>query len=258
MVDLVKKERIKLPRIGTRKLLHRLDDDFKKLKIGRDRLFSILKTNKLLVLPKRSYHITTDSKHHLKKHKDLVDGLEINQPEQVWVSDITYVGTRENPLYLSLVTDAYSKQIMGYDLSNTLATGGALRAFRMAVRNRKYKKRKLIHHSDRGVQYCSFAYQRALQKAKIRPSMTESYDPYKNAIAERVNGILKHEFLLEKYASRYDVLNAYLKECIQTYNLIRPHISCGMRTPVQMHQTSGITRATYKQKRPNKETLIEP
>ncbi len=124
------------------------------------------------------------------------------QPEQVWVSDITYIGGRDRNCYLALFTDAYSKKIMGYDVSSSLATDGSLRALNMAIKQRKYK-RSLIHHSDRGLQYCSNDYQAMLQKKKIKPSMTESYDPYANAIAERVNGILKQEFLLEKASGQY-------------------------------------------------------
>lgn len=212
-----------------------------------------MKANHLEIIPKRAYHVTTDSHHRFKKHKDLVDGLEINRPEQVWVSDITYVGNREQPLYLALVTDAYSKQIMGYDLSTSLNMEGAKRALKMAIKNRSYKNQKLIHHSDRGVQYCSHSYQRILKKAHIQTSMTESYDPYKNAIAERINRTIKHDFLLEKYVGRKEVIHAYLKECINTYNLIRPHMSCYMKTPAQMHQTKGLKRPTYKKKKVQQE-----
>ena len=144
--------------------------------------------------------------------------MKITRPEQVWVSDITYIGLRDNHMYLSLITDAYSKKIMGYDLSSSLSTDGSLRALTMAASNRIYPKCDLIHHSDRGVQYCSDIYQRALEKYKIATSMTESYDPYANAVAERINGVLKQEFLLEQYNYPLDVMKVIIKDIIAIYN----------------------------------------
>ncbi|MGY6648600.1 IS3 family transposase [Wenyingzhuangia sp. IMCC45574] len=196
VVDLVVSIRGNQPRIGTRKLYHILQQPLRELGVGRDRLFKILKANHLLIKPKRSYHITTNSHHRFRQHKNLIEHLSITRPEQVWVSDITYVGNRQNPMYLSLTTDAYSKKIMGYSLDNTLEVNASIKALKKAVKNRVYPKNQLIHHSDRGLQYCSNRYQEILKKAKIKCSMTESYDPYQNAIAERVNGILKQEFLI--------------------------------------------------------------
>ncbi len=232
-------------------LYERLYPQLKSLGVGRDKLLTIMKANHLEIKPKRAYHITTDSDHRFKTYPDLVDGLEINRPEQVMVSDITYVGSRDNPWYLALVTDAYSKQIMGYDLSRSLDKEGAIRALKMAIKNRHYKNEKLIHHSDRGVQYCSKVYQKLLRKNKIITSMTETYDPYKNAIAERINRTIKHDFNLSKYVNYETIFECYLKECIKTYNLVRPHMSCYMTTPSQMHKTRGLKRRTYKKIRPN-------
>lgn len=124
--------------------------------------------------------------------------MDIERPEMVWVSDITYVGTRANPSYLALVTDAYSKKIVGYNVSKSLAVEGSLKALEMAIKNREHRQCSLIHHSDRGLQYCSNDYQKLLNHNNIRPSMTEKYDPYENAIAERINGILKQEFYIAK------------------------------------------------------------
>ena len=132
VMELVQGVRIEQPRIGTRKLYHILKSELQKLGVGRDRLFAILKANHLLIKPKRSYHITTNSHHRFRKHKNLIEQLTIERPEQVWVSDITYVGNRQNPMYLSLVTDAYSKKIMGYDLDNTLQVKASLRALKSA------------------------------------------------------------------------------------------------------------------------------
>jgi len=134
--------------------------------VGRDMLFGIMKANHMLIKPKRRYHITTNSHHRFRKHKNLIENVVPEKPEQIWVSDITYVGNRQNPMYLALVTDAYSKQIMGYDLSNSLDTSGSLRALKMAHNNRVYKENVVIHHSDRGLQYCSIEYQNLLKKTK--------------------------------------------------------------------------------------------
>ena len=183
-----------MPKLGTRKLYHKLRTELSTIHVGRDKLSRILKANRMLIKPKRSYHITTDSHHRFRKHKNVISGIEITRPEQIWVSDITYVGTRANPSYLALVTDAYSKQIMGYNISDSLAVDGSVQALEMALKNRTYKHEPLIHHSDRGLQYCANDYQSLLANNSIKASMTEKYDPYENAKAERINGILKQEF----------------------------------------------------------------
>ena len=246
VIRLVQTVRSQLPRLGTRKLYHLLYEPLRTLNVGRDTLFAIMKANHLDIKPKRQYHVTTNSHHRFRKHKNLVEGLEINKPEQVWVSDITYVGSRSNPQYLSLVTDAYSKKIMGYDLSESLAVEGSLRALKKALRGRKYRNRPLIHHSDRGLQYCSNEYQDVLKTNHITPSMTESYDPYANAVAERVNGILKDEFMIEKFALDMSLKKQYIEDCIEKYNRLRPHYSCHLLTPEQMHNQDMIKTKTYK------------
>lgn len=234
-----------MPRIGTRKLYYMIGSE---LPIGRDRLFDILRANYMLICPKKCYHITTDSKHWLKKHKNIVNSMEINKPEQVWVSDITYLGTRKTPLYLSLVSDAYSKKIMGFNLSNTLKQEGAIDALKMAVKNRDYSTESLIHHSDRGLQYCGHEYQRILNKHKVKCSMTENSDPYENAIAERINGILKNEFMLDQYAVNQKTMAKIVKQSINIYNQYRPHWSCELLTPNQMHRQRNIKKPVYKKK----------
>lgn len=249
VVDLVKKVREQMPRVGTRKLYHILEISLRALKVGRDKLFRILKANHLLILPKRRYHITTDSFHRFKKHKNLLSNLKIERAEQVWVSDITYVGTRENPMYLALVTDAYSKKIVGYDVSNSLETVGCSNALKMALKNRNYPLRELIHHSDRGVQYCSDEYQTILTKNRIRCSMTECYDPYENAVAERVNGILKQEFLINSQITYLKFLQKVVKQSVEIYNTERPHWSLYMQTPQQTHQEENIQIRTYKKEK---------
>lgn len=246
VIDLVNTIRISMPRIGTRKLFYLLKPQLKALRVGRDKLFKILKANNLLILPKKKYHITTDSHHRFRKHKNQINNIEFVRPEQVWVSDITYVGHRENPCYLALITDAYSKKIMGYNVSNSLNVQGSLKALDMAISKRTYKKEPIIHHSDRGLQYCSNEYQKILSINNIRPSMTEKYDPYENAIAERINGILKQEFAINKYNTSIEIKTQLIKNAINIYNQIRPHLSNSMLTPNQMHQQNKLKRKSYK------------
>ena len=248
MVAMIEKVRMRMPRIGTRKLYHILYHELKKIGVGRDRLFAIVKANHLDIVPKRQYHITTNSHHRFRKHKNLLESVTILRPEQVWVSDITYIGTRANPMYLSLVTDAYSKKIMGFNVSQSLNACGAVAALEQAIANRTHLKKHLIHHSDRGLQYCCDAYQTILEKHKISCSMTESYDPYQNAVAERVNGILKHEFILGITIRDLDLMNKLIDESIYIYNNERPHWSCRMETPIKMHQQNTIKIRTYKNK----------
>jgi transposase InsO family protein len=237
-----------MPRIGTRKLYYLLLDKLQELKIGRDKFFGILRANHLLVEAKRSYHITTDSHHRFRKHKNLILEMPITRPEQVWVSDITYIGKREKPCYLSLVTDAYSKKIMGYYVADNMSTESSAMALKMAIKNKQNGMSPLIHHSDRGVQYCSDGYQKILLKNKIRCSMTNNGDPYENAVAERINGILKHEFNIDTYHADLPIMRKIVREAIDIYNNQRPHYSNYMLTPKQMHKQSEIQIRTYKRK----------
>jgi len=245
-----------MPKLGARKLYHKLKNELKAFNVGRDKLFRILRANNLLVKPKRSYHITTDSHHRFRKHKNIVSNLEIIRPEQIWVSDITYVGTRENPSYLALITDAYSKKIMGYNVSDTLAVDGSLKALEMALKNRSYDK-ELIHHSDRGLQYCSNDYQRILNQNNIKTSMTEKYDPYENAIAERINGILKQEFDIAKNIKDMELKKKLIKNSIDTYNDKRPHLSNYMLKPTQMHKQDKIKPRRYKSKKLDDSRIVK-
>lgn len=249
VIELVNSIRIQMPRIGTRKLYYLLKNDLKNIGIGRDKLFRILKANHMLIKPKKRYHITTNSHHRFRKHSNQIKELEFIRPEQVWVSDITYVGNRQNPCYLALLTDAYSKKIMGYNVSNTLNVNGSLMALQMALENRVYKNEPVIHHSDRGLQYCSNEYQKMLSDHKIVPSMTEKYDPYENAIAERINGILKQEFAIDKYDTTIEIKKKLIKNVVNIYNEFRPHLSNSMLTPNQMHQQNKLKRKCYKKRK---------
>lgn len=252
VIAMVTEIRRVMPRIGTRKLYWLLMGRLQAIKVGRDKFFGILKANHLLIQPKRSYHITTDSHHRFRKHKNMIVNRSVNRSEQVWVSDITYIGKREKPCYLSLITDAYSKKIMGYHVADNMNVQSSIMALKMAIRNRKNNKAPLIHHSDRGVQYCSDDYQSVLQKNGIQCSMTNNGDPYENAVAERINGILKQEFVIDTYHADLNVMQKIVKEAIETYNNKRPHYSNYMMTPSNMHKQCCVPIRTYKRKSSSK------
>ncbi len=230
--------RQRMPRLGTRKLYHLLADDFKamRLGIGRDKLFTLLRHEGLLIHKQRKYVKTTMSRHWMRKHPNLVKAKALTHPEQVWVADITYIATKEGHQYLHLITDAYSKQIMGYELCNNLNAGSSIKALRMALAKRQYAQNPLIHHSDRGLQYCSAAYTNILIANNISISMTEQSDPYENAIAERVNGILKDEFGLNEVFDDSKQLYKQAAQAINIYNNERPHLSIRLNTPAMMHK----------------------
>ncbi|MNF66871.1 Integrase core domain protein [compost metagenome] len=244
-----------MPRIGARKLYHLLSKELQLMKIGRDKFFDILRANHLLIKAKRSYHVTTNSHHHFRKHQNRILDLEITRPEQVWVSDITYIGKRDNPCYLSLVTDTYSKKIMGYYVADNMNTESSLKALKMALKQRKNKSFPLIHHSDRGIQYCANEYQKELNKNKVICSMTQNSDPYENAVAERINGILKQEFMIDKYNQKVQIMKHVVKEVVDIYNELRPHYSNYMLTPNQMHTQDHLKMRTYKTKNSSKPEL---
>jgi transposase InsO family protein len=213
--------------------------------IGRDRLFALMKQHGLLKRKRRCKAITTWSGHPFYKYKNLIKGISLQLPEQLWVSDITFLKTERGFLYLSLITDAYSKKIVGYDLADNLESVNALSALKMAIGSKKYV-RQLIHHSDRGIQYCSLEYTRLLKEYGIKISMTENGDPKENAIAERVNGILKHEYLLYDRLTNYSSTMLSVKTAILKYNEQRPHLSCNMKTPSDVHENELITEKLWK------------
>ena len=225
-----------MPRLGTRKLYYLLKEDFVQLgvKVGRDALFDYLRAEHLLIRPKRNYTKTTDSKHWLKKYPNLLKDRKAVRPEEIFVSDITYIKSRERTHYLSLITDAYSRKIMGYHLSDDMSAEHVVKALKVAVKNSK-STHQLIHHSDRGLQYCSSVYQSELKNNQIMPSMTDGYDCYQNALAERINGILKNEFLINKCNDGKE-LEVLIEESIDTYNNRRPHLSLNFKTPNFIHE----------------------
>lgn len=233
---MVMNKRMKMPRLGTRKLYYLLKNDIKQsgIKIGRDGLFRYLKWESMLIKPLKNYTVTTNSKHWLRKYPNHYIDCLLTRPEQVFVSDITYVKSKERTHYLSLVTDAYSRKIMGYELSDDMSSEHIVKALNMAVKNRKTSL-PLIHHSDRGLQYCSSIYQKALSEACISPSMTEGGNCYQNALAERMNGILKQEFLFQKCNTGKE-LKKLISQSIKTYNNERPHLNLNMKTPTFIHE----------------------
>lgn len=246
VIEAVKKIRQEQPRIGIRKLQVLLQPVFQKhsIKMGRDGLFDLLREFGLLVKRKRYKHYTTDSKHPFYKYPNQIKDMTLNKSNQLWVSDITYIETASKFNYLFLVTDAWSKKIVGYNLSSSYSAHGASSALKMALRNNKTKT-GFIHHSDRGIQYCSKEYTLLLKKKKALISMTENSDPYENAIAERVNGILKTELLKSRYDNEHLAQNA-IQKAVMIYNTKRPHLSIGLLTPEIAHATNGAVKKLWK------------
>lgn len=225
------------PRLGGVKLLQMLKPDLieHNIHIGRDAFFVLLRKNDLLIQPKKRYTTTTFSYHHFRKWPDLVQRSKATMAEQIWVSDITYLRIASGFVYLFLITDAYSRKIVGYHLSQTLKASGCIIAMEKAIRSRIYPHRPLLHHSDRGIQYCCDEYVELLEQRGIAISMTQSGSPYDNAIAERVNGILKQELGLYEVFKGYGQASAKVCEAIAIYNNKRPHYSCNMKTPQDTH-----------------------
>jgi len=216
--------------------------------IGRDSLHQIRERYNLLNRPRKRYYKTTDSFHRFHKYPNRIKDLSITAIEQVWVCDITYIRVVHEFNFLSLITDAYSHLIVGYCLHETLAAEGSLKALKMAISTLKENTRGLIHHSDRGIQYCCDQYTGELKKYNIESSMTENGDPYENAIAERLNGILKHNFQLEQIFSSRDHALQVVDRAIKNYNHLRPHQSVSMLTPANAHQYPGELKRCWKSK----------
>ena len=205
------------------------------IKMGRDKLFKLLREYDLLIQPKRRYTVTTNSKHWLRKYPNIIKGKPITAPEQVWVSDITYIKTDHGNCYLNLVTDAYSRKIMGYAIADNMNTDEMKKAYEMAIAARVYPQTKLVHHSDRGLQYCSGDYVQLSINNNISISMTENGDPYENALAERMNRTVKEEFGLGKTLATREQACQLAKEAIELYNQRRPHYALNFLTPNKVH-----------------------
>jgi transposase InsO family protein len=225
-----------MPMLGVRKLNRLLKPKLQAngIKIGRDQLFDLLRDHNLLVHHNKRYVRTTQSYHRFRKYNNLINDLEITRPNQVFVSDITYVDTLEGFCYLALITDAYSRKIVGYSLSQSLSIDFCMDALQMALKGIKQPE-KLIHHSDRGIQYCSHAYVELLQENNVKISMTQQDHVYENALAERVNGILKTEFMLGEKLTSFAIAKELVKQSIKIYNEERPHMSIDYLTPQMKH-----------------------
>jgi transposase InsO family protein len=246
-----------LKRLGTRKLLFKMEGFMREhqIAIGRDAMFDLLATHKLLIRKrKRRVPVTTFSDHWMRKYPNLIVDFIPTAPNQLWVSDITYITLNNDFAYLSLITDAYSRKIVGFYLSETLSADGCIKALQMALKNNPQLGR-LIHHSDRGSQYCCADYVSILDKHFIKISMTQSGDPLENAIAERVNGILKDE-LLEKIYINYQEAKLAIAAAISIYNYQRPHSSIDMLTPVEAHLREGELKRRWKNYYSKKKEVI--
>jgi transposase InsO family protein len=241
-----------IPRIGTRKLHYLLQPVLQqhKIQVGRDKFFDLLAMHSMLVRRrKRRKAITTNSDHPFYKYPNLIKDIDPVRPEHIWVSDITYLRLINGFAYLSLVTDAYSRKIVGYCLYPTLERKGPVKAAKMALANRhRNKNQPLIHHSDRGLQYCCADYISLMEQHNISISMTEKGDPYENAIAERMNGILKHQFDLNSTFRNFTEANMAVDKAITAYNNLYPHGSCDYLTPQQAHTMNGKLNSKWKRK----------
>jgi putative transposase len=242
------------PVIGTRKLQVMLQPFLleHQIKLGRDGLFDLMAANKLLVKKIKRRAITTWSSHWLHKYPNLIRGYNPVRRNELWVSDITYWKTKSGFLYISFITDAYTHKIVGFNVSERLDALSPIKALRMALNDNNLQSSNLIHHSDRGVQYCSGEYVKLLQDYNIEISMTENGDPLENAIAERINGIIKEEYLEHYVVSNIIEAEKALAQAVNYYNQQRPHMSCGWLTPALVHeQKLNVTKEwkTYYKKK---------
>lgn len=248
IVDLVTRERQVAERVGGKKLYSILKKELKShnIDLGRDKFLEVLRENDLLVRRRRKRIITTLSRHYLRRYPNLTKELEIDRAEQLWVSDITYIKVGDTTAYLILITDAYSRKVMGYNFGWNMNTEFCLEALSDALVNRCFAERELMHHSDRGMQYCSKAYVCMLQTHQISISMTENGNPLENALAERMNGIFKDNFGLDKTFESFEQAKQHIQKAVEYYNTRLPHSSVDMMTPDQAHQHIGELKKHWK------------
>ena len=248
MVAEVRRER---PKTGTRKIYQEIKPMLieKNIKIGRKKLNDLLRSEGLLVKKTKRFHITTDSKHGFFKSPNILKDTEIKHAEQAFASDITYIKTDHGHTYLALVTDVYSKKIMGYAYADHMKVELVIEALKMAIKNRKFHFQNIIHHSDRGIQYCCPAFSEFAEKQGFVLSTTQQYDPYENAVAERVNGILKYEFGLKDSIVNQQVADKIIAQAVRIYNEKRLHWSLKFKTPQYAHnQYNEVEFISYKRK----------
>jgi len=239
ILKLVEEARVYMPRLGAIKLYHLLQEPMAShgIKMGRDKFYDLLNYYGLLIRKRRRRKpITTDSDHPFMKYQNLIKELPVNRTDMVWVSDITYLRLTHGFCYLSLVTDVYSRKIVGYFLNKDLTSQGPVNALKMALSvSKRNKETMLIHHSDRGLQYCCAEYINLLTEHNVAVSMTQNGDPYENAIAERLNGILKDEFYLGNTFKSIQDAQQVLDQAITSYNQLRPHFSLNLLTPSMVY-----------------------
>ena len=248
VLSLVYEYRSEMGRIGCRKLQHLINSRLpEEMKVGRDALYTLLERNSLLHKRRRKSVRTTWSNHWMHKYPNLITGVIPTASNQIWVSDITYIETvNDGFMYLHLVTDLYSRKIMGWCLSPTLHAEYTLKALEMAIRNAGCCLTGLIHHSDRGCQYCCERYVSLLKSSGILISMTQSGDPLENAVAERVNGIIKNEWLMHENIIDGNIALKRISEIVNIYNNIRPHASLNYLTPESAYTENGILERKWK------------
>jgi len=237
VVELVKEQRRAQPRIGSRKLLYILQGELAEagVRIGRDRFFELLGSRDLLLERTRVWPKTTNSRHSLPVFRNLLKEREPTAPNQVWVSDLTYIRTEEGYMYASLITDMCSRKIVGFHVGDSLESLGCQKALEMAL-GQLPSDRYPIHHSDRGCQYCCHEYVQILKRRWLSISMTEENHCYENAMAERVNGILKQEYAIgATFCTKEQAIKAFV-QAVELYNNKRPHLSLDYRTPEQVHR----------------------
>jgi putative transposase len=239
ILRLVQQIRWRHKKMGGKKLYKLLEEDIHGIEagMGRDKFFDLLRKWKLLVVRRRKYAVTTQSYHRFRVYDNQLEGFTPVHPHQAWVCDITYMRIKTGFVYLFLITDAFSRKIVGWELSNSLGLEGALKSLGMAIKQCPDTK-GLIHHSDRGFQYCSHEYIRILKAKGVRISMSEAGNCYENAMAERVNGILKQEYGLDETYSTVQEARKVAKEGIQAYNEQRPHWSIALQTPAKVHEAA--------------------
>lgn len=249
VLNLVEQVRADHPRIGGKKLYDLIKPGMleKGIKMGRDALFDLLAANRLLIRKRKRKMITTFSRHRFRKYPNLIKDLPILKPNQVWVADITYWLTEAGYLYISLITDAYSRRIMGFAVADNLEAVNSCQALKMALKLiTKRMGLHLIHHSDRGIQYCCGEYTSIVDSYHIRISMTENSDPLENSIAERINGILKQEYLSHQPVRSLEEAYTLLENGVFLYNYKRPHLSCDMLSPDVAHRGHGPLERRWK------------
>jgi len=251
VLDFVRLIREKIPRIGGRKLHYMLSEELTchDIKLGRDALFTLLNVHDMLIRPRRKYARTTNSRHHFRKYKSLISSFNAQYVNELWFSDITYIKVQGKWNYVIFIIDAYSHKVIGYNIDTTMDAEFCEVALDQALSQWENRERLLIHHSDRGVQYCSNLYTDKLKSANIKISMTQNSDPRENAVAERLNGIFKGDFLMDQHFENLEEAQKRIAEMVYYYNHLRPHSSCDYLTPQQAYEMTDPLKKRWKPKK---------